>query len=860
MALNVFELFAKLGLDTSDYESGLAGAESLGSRFGSGIQTAARVGATALIGASTAAVGFAASSVRAGADFDSAMSQVAATMGTTTDQIQDLRDFAQEMGSTTAFSATQAADALNYMALAGYDAETSMQMLPNVLNLAAAGSIDLARASDMITDAQSALGLELPETAAMVDQMARAASMSNTSVEQLGDAILTLGATGANVAGGTNELATILGVLADNGIKGAEGGTHLRNMILSLTNPTSQAADAIAELGINVYDQEGNMRSMVDIIYDLQQSLEGMTAQEQDSFIGTIFNRADMASINALLNTQIERYDAISDALDEAAGSAQQMADTQLDNLTGDVTLFRSALEGAKIAVSDALTPTLRQFVEMGTEGLSAVTQAFQEGGLEGAMSALGEWLSDALTSIVEMTPDIIRAGGTLLSALGRALVDNAPLIMESTLEVAQYLIDSFSEAVNGDGATGFFDMTMQLFEMLGGFLVENIPVLMSTTAELISQLVTYFTAPENQAMIFDLGLSIIEAIADGLVQATPTIIAMIPEIISNNIMAIEEEFPRLLEAVGTLLGDLGQIVIGLIGGLMGQSYDEVVGNVAAVWDFLTSSFNNFITGVQTFFSSIWDSVKSFFDPLVSFISPVLEAVDYLFDTVFTAIGIVVGNTMDSIFSTIDEVWNGIVNFLDNTILTPLQDMFDTAFNAMYDLVEQPLNNIKNLVEEVFSWISDFIGGIVSGAAEWGADLIDNFVSGITAARDTLTSGISGAADTIRSYIGFSEPEVGPLSNFHTFAPDMIDLFAQGIDDSMSTLEDSLINMGDTVAESMPTMSADRIASNGVITVAGNGNVDTRPIVIPVYIGNEKIDELVVDSNQRTAFISGGRA
>ena len=211
-----------------------------------GIGKAAVVGVTA---ATVAVGGFAAASVNTGMAFDSSMSQVAATMGYTVDELNDstseasqnfsqLREFAMEMGANTAFSASQAADALNYMALAGYDAETSMTMLPNVLNLAAAGGIELAAASDMVTDAQSALGLTLDETSELVDMMARTSSKSNTSVAQLGEAILTVGGTAKTLSGGTTELNMALGVLADNGIKGAEGGTALRNMILSLSAPT----------------------------------------------------------------------------------------------------------------------------------------------------------------------------------------------------------------------------------------------------------------------------------------------------------------------------------------------------------------------------------------------------------------------------------------------------------------------------------------------------------------------------------------------------------------------------------------------------------------------------------------------
>ena len=217
-------------------------------------------------------------------DFDKAMSQVAATMGKSVDEISDLREFAIEMGSTTAFSATQAAEGLNYMALAGYSAEQSMKMLPTVLNLAAAGNIELAAASDMVTDAQSALGLTTQETVDLVDQMAKASSTTNTSVAQLGEAMLTIGGTAKMMKGGTEELAQVLGLLADNGIKGSEGGTALRNMLLSLSAPTSQAAAELDKLNLDVFDANGNMRSMQDIVGDLGTALSGMTDEEIEAF------------------------------------------------------------------------------------------------------------------------------------------------------------------------------------------------------------------------------------------------------------------------------------------------------------------------------------------------------------------------------------------------------------------------------------------------------------------------------------------------------------------------------------------------------------------------------------------------
>ena len=243
---------------------------ALGAKFkemGSKLTAVGR-GMSTYITAPLAGVGVA--SLKAGADFDTAMSQVAATSGKTVGDIKELRDFAKQMGSTTSFSATQAAQGLNYMALAGYDAETSMKMLPTVLDLAAAGAMDLADASDMVTDAQTALGLSLDDTTTLVDQMAKTSSKSNTSVSQMGEAILKIGGNAKNLSGGTRELSQVLGLLADNGIKGSEAGTHLRNIMLALNPTTEKAADAWNELGISAYDADSIQVLIVGRNLDLQ--------------------------------------------------------------------------------------------------------------------------------------------------------------------------------------------------------------------------------------------------------------------------------------------------------------------------------------------------------------------------------------------------------------------------------------------------------------------------------------------------------------------------------------------------------------------------------------------------------------
>ena len=369
------------------------------------------------------AAGFGAA-VKTTMDFDSAMSQVAATMGKTTKDMESeqvsvdgftgsLRDLAVEMGSKTAFSATEAAEALNYMALAGYDAQTSAEMLPKVLNLAAAGNMDLATASDMVTDSQSALGLSLEETGTLIDQMARTSSKSNTSVEQLGSAILTVGGTAKVMKGGTEELNAVLGVLADNGVKGAEGGTALRNILLSLGSPTDKAAKQLQALGVSVYDSEGKMKDMRDLMPELNSALSQLTDEERTQAIASIFNKRDLKSVNALLSTSTDRWDELSGAISDSGGAAEQMADTQLDNLGGSLTILKSALEGLAINVGDVLTPYIKKLAEW----ITSLVDKFN------GLSPTAQKIIVVIAAVAAAIGPLLIIIGAIVSAIGNLLI-----------------------------------------------------------------------------------------------------------------------------------------------------------------------------------------------------------------------------------------------------------------------------------------------------------------------------------------------------------------------------------------------------------------------------------------------------
>lgn len=587
--LNVFELVASLRIDDKQYVAGLAAAKSKTAAFGgmlkSGLRTAARMGVMALTAASGAAVAFGKSAVEAGKTFDSSMSQVAATMGKTMNEMMNevgtvdlawgtfsgnLREYALEMGKNTAFSASQAADALNYMALAGYDTQTSMEMLPNVLNLAAAGGFELARASDMITDTQTAFGISLERTNLLVDEMAKAAATGNTSVEQLGDAFLTVGGLAQELNGGfitladgtqkevdgVQELEIALTAMANAGVKGSAAGTHMRNMIMKLSGPTAEGTKQLEAMGVSVFDTAGNMRSLADIFGDLSGAMSTMTQEQKITAISDLFNARDLSSAEALLGAINEDWDKIGQSIAKADGAAAQMAATQLDNLQGDITLFGSALEAAKIRVSDQLTPALREFVQLGTQGLSDITTAFQERGLSGAMEAFGTVLSQGLSMVIQKLPDFVSAGLSLLGALGSGLTDNLPMIIGVAGTVIMQLVYALVQNLPSVVKAG-----LEVIVGLAEGLADNVDELVPAVVEAVLTIVEVLTEPETMIKLSNASYKIVWGIVKGLIKALPVLIDGAGQIVTNL-------FDVMIEGAKKFDGIGGGIVAGILEGL----------------------------------------------------------------------------------------------------------------------------------------------------------------------------------------------------------------------------------------------------------------------------------------------------
>lgn len=355
------------------------------------------------------------SATDAGASFEFSMSQVAATMGMTADEVENgsaaytlLADSAKKCGAETMFSASEAGEALNYLALAGYDAEKAARTLPKVLDLAAAGDLDLAYASDLVTDSMAAMGMETSELDNYIDEMAKTSQKANTSVAQLGEATLVCAGTVSLTGQSLETMNTELGVLANNGIKGAEGGTHLRNILLSLAAPTEKAEAAIDKLGVSVIDSQGNMRDLNDIMVSLNATLEGMSEEEKTRAISKIFNKTDIAAVNALLKGTGEEYNNLNKEIKNCSGAAAEMAKTLNNNLKGKLDELESGLEGLGITAYEIFDDDMKKAVVSATEAVGRLQKSMSDGNLGVSMRKFSQSLGELIEGAVEFGEDAL--------------------------------------------------------------------------------------------------------------------------------------------------------------------------------------------------------------------------------------------------------------------------------------------------------------------------------------------------------------------------------------------------------------------------------------------------------------------
>lgn len=712
-------------LDTSGFTKGVS---SMTVAAGNLISDLTKTAATKL-------AGLAKSSVSVGMNFDASMSQVAATMGTTVDQIDNLTKVAKEMGSTTKFTATQAADALNYLALAGYDANKAAEVLPSVLNLAAAGGMDLAYASDLVTDAMASLNIEANKQNVddFGNKLAMAASKANANVSQLGEAILTVGGTAANLKGGTTELTTALGLLANVGIKGAEGGTHLRNIILSLQSPTDEAAKKMQKLGLQVYDSQGKMRGLNDILSDLNSAMNGMTQGQKDSIINQLFNKTDLAAVNGLLAAQGDQWNTLAAQIDNADGAMGQMAETQIDNLQGAMTIMSSAFEGMQLAVYDELEPTLTEAVKWGTDCLTQLTTALSEGGPEAMLAAAGEIISDLAAGIAKQLPGLMTTGVEIITQLAQNLTDTMPAMLDTGAEVLAAL------------AQGIINAT---------------PALLTSATEIIAEFMLYLGDHADEIM--DTGMQLLESLVIGITDNLPQLITAAAALIAKWAAALIAHLPDILKCGAAMLTTL---VDGIVCSLenLAEAALACVAKLVGVWD---GSMDEWGHIGENIVSGLLNGIKGAWNSLTKWVS---NGINGLVSGVKGRLGI---HSPSKVFDEIGvQVCNGLAQGLNRgnkkvkdaakTVVASVTDSATTLTNGVAKTVETVTERMANGATQQKQTITEtsrqMVGGVlkdiktVTSIAADGTKTVKQTMETVRETAKTVTSTFETLADGVKT-------------------------------------------------------------------------------------------------------------
>lgn len=707
-------------------------AKAAGSGVAKGVETGVKAFGAYTAAAATAGAAVGKAALSGYSDFESSMSQVQATMGIAKDAMSTvdgqsvntmdtLNALAQQMGAETSFSATQCGEALNYLALAGYNTQQMCDTLPTVLNLAAAGGIDLASASDMVTDAMSALGMGVEESDKMVDQMAKTASTTNTSVAQLGEGILTIGATAKSIKGGTAELNTALGILANNGIKGAEGGTHLRNVILSLQSPTDDAAECLKNLGVKTYDSEGNMRSMNDILSDLNASMDGMTSAEKDNIIGSIFNKTDLAAVNSLLANTGDTWDGLQKSITDSAGAAQQMADTQLDNLKGKVTLLQSAAEGAAIAIGSNLEPAAKTAVQAVTD----IVNAFNTGGLSAALDKVKELVHQlAVTMTTELPnilPDLLNGFNSLLMTLMQSIGTLLPPLLTTVLPI---LVSSFLDLVTqlaqylAASAPMLIGSVMTALLQIIAAVEQSAPAIIEAVNTLLQAVVTFISG--NAASLIAMAVTIVSELANGLISALPTLIAATLQLIDGLVQGLIQNLPALIDAAV-------QLVKSLCNGLLQNLPLLVQAAVQLVMELV----NGLLENLPALLDAALEMVNSLVQGLLNCLPQLVQA------GINLVVGLVQGliQNLPAILQATIQLLTGI----QSTLLNSIPQLITAAIQLVGGIVTGLVSAIPQLVAAIPQLVSAIVDGVQQ--IDWlqlGVDILKAILDGIVSFVTTL--------------------------------------------------------------------------------------------------------------------------
>lgn len=700
MAVDVGSAVGYLDLDISGFLAGLRSAQSeadsatknIATKIGSNLRSAGKsitsAGKTLTTHVTVPIVGLGTAAVKTISDFESAMSKVSAISGATGSDLDALNQKAQEMGLKTKFSATESAEAFTYMAMAGWKTEDMLQGIDGIMNLAAADGLDLATTSDIVTDALTAFGLSASDSGHFADVLAKASSNANTNVSMLGESFKYVAPVAGALGYSAEDTAIALGLMANANIKGSQGGTALRSSLSRLIKPTDDAAALMEQYGLSMTNADGSMKSLGEVMEMLRTKMGGLSEAEQAQAAVTLFGQEAMSGMLAVINASDSDYEKLTSAIYGADGAAQQMADTMLDNLSGQLTLLKSALEGLAIQFGEILMPYIKQFVQ---------------------------WLQDLVQKLQEMTPEqkeqIVKwaafaaAIGPVLLAVGKLVTGIGNVIsVFGKLKTAIPAVKGALVAVKG-AIAGISAPVVAVVAVIGT-LVAAFATLWKTNEEFRNKI----TAIWNQIKgTFD---KLCQGIVDRL----------------NKLGFDFENIGEVLKAIWKGFCDfLAPIFEGVFQNIA-NTFDTIVNVILGILDFFIAIFTGDWEGawdaIKGIFESIWNGIVAWFQNIGNTLLGILDAICGWFGTTWD-------NTWNSIKQFFVDIWNSIVSFFTNiidTIKTSVSNFVTIIINFFAQLPTNIANFITNAWNSVVIWATN----MVNKAREMGQNFLNAVVEFFT--------------------------------------------------------------------------------------------------------------------------------
>ena len=728
MAVDVGSAVGYLDLDISGFLAGLRSAQSeadtasknIATKIGNNLSSAGKsltsAGSTLTKSVTVPIVGAGTAVVKLSSDFESAMSKVSAISGATGSDLDALNQKAQEMGAKTKFSATESAEAFTYMAMAGWKTEDMLQGIDGIMALAAADGLDLATTSDIVTDALTAFGLSASDSGHFADVLAKAASNANTNVTLLGESFKYAAPVAGALGYSAEDTAIALGLMANAGIKGSQGGTALRSSLSRLIKPTDDAAALMEKYGLSMTNADGSMKSLGQVMDMLRNNMGDLTEAEQAQAAATLFGQEAMSGMLSIINASDKDYEKLTSAIYDADGAAQEMADTMLDNLGGQLTLLKSALEGLAIQFGEILLPYIKQFVTW----LQNLTQKLQNLTPE-QKEQIVKWAAVAASigPVLLVVGKLITGIGGLITTLGKI-----PGAVSSISGGMTKLVTGFKNI--GEGITlakaGFPGMAAQASKLgaaIGG-ITAPVAAVIAIIAALVAAFATLWKTNEEfrnkMTSIWNEIKETIGGFCDGIVERINSL-GFDFKNITEVLWSIWKGFCDLLAPVFTgvfqYIADTIGVVLDVILGIFDVFISIFKGDWEGAWE-----------AVKGIFMSVWNYIKDWFTNILNTIGGVLDAVCGWFGTTWE-------NTWNSIKQFFIDIWNGIVNFFSNVISSikmAVSNFITTIVNFFAQLPTNIANFITNAYNSVVTWVSNMI----AKAREMGQNFLNAVVEFFT--------------------------------------------------------------------------------------------------------------------------------